>query len=338
MKKLRVGIAGFRGYAGEELVKLLSRHSFAEIQKLYTTGRTAKGSVPLRFSKALARKIQTLPKKNAGLGLDLLFTATPPGIAGKLFRYSLGPSCRGIDLSADYRLPAGLYRKTYGEKSPDSRGLQKAVYGLSEWARADIKSAKIVANPGCYPTAALLLLLPLMREKLLKGTPAILDAKSGVSGAGRKLETDYLYSEMGQDFRAYGIPRHRHAPEIEYQASRLGSGGLKLVFVPHLLPIHRGLSITAYLDLKKGVGIPAIMRAWNRAYAKEPLVKILDQGRVPRLAEVQNGNQCMLSVGMIAHGKAVLFSALDNLGKGAAGQAIQNMNIMFGFPETEGLL
>lgn len=338
MNNLRVGIAGFRGYAGEELVKLLSRHSFVEIQKLYTTGRTAKGSVPLRFSKVLARKVRTLPGKNAGLGLDLLFAATPSGTAGNLFKNSLGSSCRGIDLSADYRLPAGLYKKTYGQKTLDPKGLRNAVYGLSEWARADIKSARIVANPGCYPTAALLLLLPLMREKLLKDTPAILDAKSGVSGAGRKLETDYLYSEMGQDFRAYGIPRHRHAPEIEYHSARLGSAGLKLVFVPHLLPIHRGLSITAYLDMKKGVGIPAIKRAWNRAYAREPLVKILDQGRVPRLAEVQNGNQCLLSVGMVSHGKAVLFSALDNLGKGAAGQAVQNMNIMFGFPETEGLL
>ncbi len=340
---LSVGIIGATGHTGEMLIEILLKHPHVKITGLYNTGKTS-GRISDIFPK-FKNQLQLFCTKpdfeQIKKECDLVFLALPHtksmDFAPKLL--SLGK--RVIDLSADYRLQkTSVYEQFYKTKHKDKQGLKQAVYGLPELYKARIKGADLVANPGCYSTSALLALAPLVSLGLAgKGATIIVDAKSGVSGAGKKLEKDYLFSEIQGDFRAYKVDTHQHAPEIEQVLSKLAGEKISITFVPHLLPIDRGILSTIYI--KKNISSTNkpkdIFALYKKFYSQEPFVRIKEEGEFPRIKDVVGTNFCDIG---IKDGKelTIVISAIDNLLKGASAQAVQNMNIMYKFPETCGLL
>ncbi|HHT48136.1 MAG TPA: N-acetyl-gamma-glutamyl-phosphate reductase [Firmicutes bacterium] len=339
---IKVGIIGVNGYTGGELLRLLAKHPEVIIHALASrsqAGRYGWEIFPSLHGTGLgAEKILTIGDPRL-YQCDLVFLAVPHGVAAELAPSFLDAGVKVIDLGADFRFkdPA-LYEAWYKIPHPTPDLLAEAVYGLPELNRDAIPGARIVGNPGCYPTGILLGVAPLLVNDLLAANLIIADAKSGVSGAGRSPKLDLHFPEVAGDFRAYGLPAHRHIPEIEAFAEQLGEKPVKVSFTPHLLPIPRGIFITLHLTGKAGLTTEMLTQIYQDFYAAEPMVTVLPATTLPRLKAVLGSNRCHLGVRMDDRtGQIIVLSVLDNLVKGAAGQGIQNMNLLCGFAETTGL-
>jgi N-acetyl-gamma-glutamyl-phosphate reductase len=317
---VRVGVFGATGYTGRELVRLLRRHPRARVA--FTTGS---GSGHLAHESGLDE------------AADAYMLALPHGIAASYAARlrEARPQALVVDLSGDLRLPtAAAYKQWYGHEHPAPQLVGQAVFGLSEAYRDRLRGARLVSNPGCYATSVLLPLVPLLREGVIDPADIVADAKSGATGAGRSLREDLLFCELAEDFSAYSPGHtHRHVGEIEATLQELTGKSVELTFCPHLLPVKRGILTALYVKVTRELG--DLRRALEAAYAGSPFVHLVDAP--PRLSDVVETNDCRISVHAAASGRAVVFSALDNLVKGAAGQAIQNLNLALGFAETEGL-
>jgi N-acetyl-gamma-glutamyl-phosphate reductase len=336
---INAGIIGATGHTGEELISVLLKHPYVRISRLYNTSESGirisdafpqfKGRLDLVCSKPDTKDIKA--------HCDVVFLALPHTVSMSFTPKLLKSGLKVIDLSADYRLKnAGIYEKYYCKKHKDTANLKNAVYGLPELYRAKIKNAKLVANPGCYPTSAILGLAPLVAFGLADDKSIIIDAKSGVSGAGKKLDKSLLFIEANEDFRAYKVNTHQHMPEICGILSRLAGKNVPVTFVPHLLPLNRGILSTMYLKKAKKSRLN-LVSLYKKFYKKEPFVRIKEEGAFPRIKDVAMTNFCDIGI-KEDKDSVIVISAIDNLLKGASGQAVQNMNIMYKFPETTALL
>lgn len=337
MSKIKVGIVGGTGYTGVELLRLLALHPNAELAVITSRGEAGlpvadmfpslRGYVNLKFSD---------PAQVDLSACDVVFFATPNGIAMQQTGELLAKGVRVIDLAADFRIKdVATWEKWYGMTHACPELIAEAVYGLPEINREKIKQAKLVANPGCYPTAVQLGFMPLLESGAIDPSYLIADAKSGVSGAGRKAEVHALLAEAGDNFKAYGVSGHRHLPEISQGLKAMANKEVGLTFTPHLLPMIRGIHATLYAKLTKQVDL---QKLFEERYANELFVDVLPKGSHPETRSVRGSNQCRIAVHQPQGGDTVvILSVIDNLVKGAAGQAVQNMNIMFGFNETTGL-
>ena len=335
---LAVGVVGGTGYTGVELLRLLVTHPQVELR--YITSRSESGNKVADMFPNLRGFTDicfTEPTVEALAECDVVFFATPNGTAMKMVPELIKNDVRVIDLAADFRLKdAAVWKQWYGMDHACIDVLADAVYGLPEINRADIKSAKVVANPGCYPTAVTLGFLPLIENGLTDDQHLIADAKSGVSGAGRGASVAALQAESAENFKPYGVDGHRHLPEIKQTLANAAGHDVGLTFVPHLVPMIRGIEASLYATIKTDVS--DLHQLYIERYASEPFVDVLPEGTMPETRSVKGANSCRLSVFRPQQGDTVVVSSvIDNLMKGAAGQAIQNMNIMFDFDETEGL-
>ncbi len=334
---IKIGIVGGTGYTGVELLRLLAAHPDAELSLITSRSEAGlpvaemfpnlRGHVDLAFSE---------PDPEALAACDLVFFATPNGVAMQSVPALLAAGVRVIDLAADFRLKdTGEWAQWYGQPHACPEVLAEAVYGLPEVNREAIRSARLIANPGCYPTAVQLGLLPLLEQGGIEPDRIIADCKSGVSGAGRKASVATLLCETSESFKAYAVPGHRHWPEIR-QGLNTVADGVGLTFVPHLVPMLRGIHATLYATLTDaGADLQAL---FEQRYADEPFVDVLPAGSHPETRSVKGANTCRIAVHRPQDGDTVvILSVIDNLVKGAAGQAVQNMNIMFGLPEQAGL-
>ena len=334
---IKVGIVGGTGYTGVELLRLLALHPQVELRAI--TSRADAGTPVSQMFPSLRGHLDisfTHPDTAHLEQCDVVFFATPNGIAMQQTRSLLDAGVRVIDLAADFRIKdVKVWEKWYGMSHACPELIEQAVYGLPEVNRAEIKQARLVANPGCYPTAVQLGFIPLLEAGLIDDASLIADAKSGVSGAGRKAEVGSLFAEAGDSFKAYGVAGHRHLPEIRQGLSLVSKHEVGLTFVPHLTPLIRGIHATLYAKLKKSADLQAL---FEQRYANEPFVDVMPAGSHPETRSVRGSNHCRIAVHRPQDGDTVVvLSAIDNLVKGAAGQAFQNMNIMFGIPETTAL-
>jgi N-acetyl-gamma-glutamyl-phosphate reductase len=334
---IKIGIVGGTGYTGIELLRLLAMHPQAELQVI--TSRADAGTPVNQMFPSLRGHLDlsfTHPDAAQLKQCDLIFFATPNGIAMQQARALLESGVKVIDLSADFRLQdIATWEKWYGMTHACPDLVEQAVYGLPEVNRAQIKTARLVANPGCYPTAVQLGLIPLLEARVVEPGHLIADAKSGVSGAGRKAEIPTLFSEASDNFKAYGVAGHRHLPEIKQGLARATDMNIGLTFVPHLTPMIRGIHATLYARL---TGEADLQHLFEQRYAAEPFVDIMPPGSHPETRSVRGANCCRIAVHQPQGGDTVVvLSVIDNLVKGAAGQAVQNMNIMFGLPENTAL-
>ncbi len=338
---IRAGIIGATGYAGQELVRLLLQHKEAEI-----VWYGSRSYVDQKFSSVFGNVFQIVEDVCKGDDLltlsreaDVIFTATPQGYLAGILEEEILQNAKVIDLSADYRIKdVSTYKKWYGitHKSPQLIG--EAVYGLCEINREQVKGARLVANPGCYPTCSTLSIYPLAKAGLIDMDTLVIDAKSGTSGAGRGAKVPNLYCEVNENIKAYGVSTHRHTPEIEEQLSYASGQKVVLNFTPHLIPMNRGILITAYAKYKEGVTPEQIRKAYEDAYRDEYFVRVLDEGVCPETKWVEGSNFVDVNVKADERtGRVIMMGAMDNITKGAAGQAVQNMNLMFGLDEAEGL-
>lgn len=337
MDKIKVGIVGGTGYTGVELLRLLAIHPNAELTVITSRGEAGmavsdmfpslRGYVDLKFSDPAQVDLSKC---------DVVFFATPNGVAMQQTRELLAKNVRVIDLAADFRIKdVATWEKWYGMTHACPELITEAVYGLPEINREHISKAKLVANPGCYPTAVQLGFMPLLEAGVIDPTYLIADAKSGVSGAGRKAEVHALLAEAGDNFKAYGVAGHRHLPEISQGLAAMANKQVGLTFTPHLLPMIRGIHATLYAKLTKSVDL---QKLFEERYRNEAFVDVLPKGSHPETRSVRGSNQCRIAVHQPQGGDTVvILSVIDNLVKGAAGQAIQNMNIMFGLSEGLGL-
>lgn len=334
---VKVGVVGGTGYTGVELLRILARHPSVQIVAITSRAEAGqavadlfpslRGAIALRFS---------LPQDAALDRCDIVFFATPNGVAMHQAVELLSAGVRVIDLAADFRIrDVATWEHWYGMTHAAPGLLDEAVYGLPELARDAIRSARLLANPGCYPTAVQLGFLPLLEAGVVDPGSLIADAKSGVSGAGRKAETHILFSEASDNFKAYGVPGHRHLPEISQGLTRIAGQAVGLTFVPHLTPMIRGIHATLYARLTQSVDLQAL---YEDRFADEPFVDVLPPGSHPDTRSVRAANHCRIAVHRPQNGDTVVvLSVIDNLVKGAAGQAVQNMNLMFGLDECAGL-
>lgn len=335
--KIKIGIVGGTGYTGVELLRLLSVHPGADLCCITSRGEAGQSVSDLFPSLRGYVNVQFSDPAQSDLhNCDLVFFATPNGIAMQQARDLLAAGVRLIDLAADFRIrDISEWEKWYGMTHACPELVAEAVYGLPELNRQAIREASLVANPGCYPTAVQLGFLPLLEAGLVDETALIADAKSGVSGAGRKAETPILFAEAGDNFKAYGVSGHRHLPEIRQGLSVMQGSPVGLTFVPHLTPLIRGIHATLYARLKRDADLQQL---FEMRYANESFVDVLPAGSHPETRSVRGSNQCRIAVHRPQDGDTVVvLSVIDNLVKGAAGQAVQNMNIMFGLPENCGL-
>jgi N-acetyl-gamma-glutamyl-phosphate reductase len=353
MKTKKVAIIGASGYSGEVLVQLLLSHPHAELVAVTSrqnAGQTLAQVFPkfashpksqsLRFSEP---KAEVLAKQ-----ADVVFLALPHGVAAEYAVPLLNAGCIVIDLSADFRLKnAEIYKEFYAHDHPAPDLLKKSVYGLPEIYRDEIKKSLLIASPGCYPTSILLPVIPLLKAGLVKPNGIIADSLSGVSGAGRKAEIDYLFCECNESVRPYGVPKHRHLSEIEEQLSLAAKSQITIQFTPHLIPVNRGILTTLYLAPEKHFSTETEMKSlgekistcYAKAYSKEPFVRLLEGKALPDTKNVAGTNVCEIAWRLDPRtGRLIVMSAEDNLVKGASGQAVQSMNIICGWPETAGLI
>lgn len=332
----KVAIVGYRGYSGAELVRLLERHP--RVEHVLLDHREDSGAGPVIRRQKSPHRLACSPEAVKAEGIALVFLATPPDVSMELAPAMLAAGARVVDLSGAFRLRTPEnYAAWYKEPHTQPALLAEAAYGLPEFCRESIPSARLVANPGCYPTAANLAIRPLVEAGVVDRAAGIVcDAKSGVSGAGRKPSLKTSFCEVADNFNAYSILRHRHVPEV-LQVSGLDER--EFSFAAHLLPLDRGILETVYFRAKGLAGAEELLAVYERRYAGEPFVRLYNPGHFPDLRSVARTNFCDIGVALDSKtGRAVVASAIDNLVKGAAGQAIQNMNLMLGFPETEGLL
>ena len=338
---IRAGIIGSTGYAGQELVRILLGHKDVEI-KWYGS----RSYIDQAYASVFQNMFQLVPDICKGEDLeqlceevDVVFTATPQGLCSSLVSENVLSKVKIIDLSADFRIKdVEVYEKWYGIKHKSPSYIKEAVYGLCEINREDIKGARLIANPGCYTTCSILTCYPLVKEGLIDPNTIIVDAKSGTSGAGRGAKTANLFCEVNENMKAYGVATHRHTPEIEEQLGYAAGYPITINFTPHLVPMNRGILATAYASLKEGVTEEQIRAAYDKYYANEKFVRVLKPGVCPETRWVEGSNYVDVNfkVDPRTH-RVIMMGAIDNLVKGAAGQAVQNMNLMFGFDENEGL-
>lgn len=338
--KTRVGVIGATGYTGAELLRLLLNHPEVEVTVL--TSRKYAGvridEVFSSFTNRLELKCEELDFDGASKKADFIFTAVPHKTAMETVPPFHQRDKRVIDLSADFRFKdASLYERWY-QKHTCPELLKETVYGLPELHRDEIKEAKIVGNPGCYPTGAVIPLIPLLRNGIVSTENIIIDSKSGVSGAGRDLVLGSLFCEVNEGVKAYKIFQHRHVPEIEQELSLLAQKKVTVTFVPHLIPMDRGILTTLYATLIQKTGAEEVSKVLKEHYQREPFVRVYSKGKLPCTKDVRGSNYCDIGVSIDeGRGRMVIVTAIDNLVKGASGQAIQCMNIMLGLPEATGL-
>jgi len=337
----RIAVVGASGYTGVELLRLLSQHP--EVELACVTSRQYAGQAVSEVFPSLQGSVDlvfedvdptTLAEK-----ADIVFTAVPHQTAMELIPGLLEAGCRVVDLSADFRIAdVKVYEEWYQEHTAPGL-LEEAVYGLPELFRDKIGGARLIANPGCYPTSVALALAPLLDRKLIDTKTLIVDSKSGTSGAGRAAKVDTLFCEVNEGFKAYSLPRHRHTPEIEQTLSTLAGQQITISFTPHLLPVNRGILSTCYASLATGMTVDELHDIYDEWYAGETFVRVLPKGLFPNISQVAGSNFCDVGVTVDARtGRVIVLAAIDNLVKGAAGQAVQNMNLMLSLPETTGLL
>ena len=335
---LKVGVIGATGYTGEELVRILARHKNAKVTVLQAI--VEKEEPIASIFPSLSDKIDIVCRKpdlkEAERSADLLFLALPHKVSMDIAPVFLKAGKKVIDLSADYRLDVAAYEKWYGVKHKDKGNIENAVYGLPEVFAKEIKKAKLIANPGCYPTGASLAVIPMAKAGHIDLDNIIVDAKSGTTGAGRKASIALLFSEVNESIKAYKVNEHQHKPEIKMVISRVSGKAASVTFVPHLVPVKRGILSTVYMDPKKKMNTKDVVKLYADFYKDKPFVRILPEGELPAIKDVQNTNFCNIGL-KVTGDKVIAVSCIDNLLKGAAGQAVQNMNIMYGFDETEGL-
>jgi N-acetyl-gamma-glutamyl-phosphate reductase len=334
---ITVGVVGGTGYTGVELLRLLVQHPRCELRVI--TSRKEAGTPVAEMFPNLRGRVSlnfTGPSREALSGCDVVFFATPNGVAMNEARALCDAGVRMIDIAADFRIKdVALWEHWYKTKHACPELVAEAVYGLPEVNREQITAARIVANPGCYPTCVQLGFLPLVESGMIDLDHLIADAKSGVSGAGRKAEVQTLLAEASDNFKAYGVPGHRHLPEITQGLEAMADRSVKLVFTPHLTPMIRGIHATLYSRLTGPLDLQTL---YERRYASEPFVDVMPAGSHPETRSVRGANTCRIAVHQPQGGDiAVVLAVIDNLVKGASGQAVQNMNIMFGMPESLGL-
>ena len=338
---IRVGIIGATGYAGGELVRLLMNHKEAEIKWYGSRSYIDKKyyEVYQNFFQIVDDVCMDDNMEALANEVDVIFTATPQGLCASLVNEDILNKVKIVDLSADFRIKdVATYEKWYGIEHKSPQFIEEAVYGLCEINREDIKKARLIANPGCYPTCSTLSIYPLAKEGLIDMNTVIIDAKSGTSGAGRGAKVDNLYCEVNENIKAYGVASHRHTPEIEEQLSYASGEQVLLNFTPHLVPMNRGILITAYATLKKDVTYEKVKAVYDKYYANEKFVRVLDKDVCPQTKWVEGSNYVDVNFKIDPRTKRIIMmGAMDNLVKGAAGQAVQNMNLMFGLKESEGL-
>ena len=338
--KTRVGIIGATGYTGVELLRLLLHHPEVEVTAL-TSQKYAGLPIDQVFPslmKYLQLKCEELNLDQVSKKTDFIFTAVPHKTAMETVPSFVQRGKRVVDLSADFRLQDPAVYERWYQKHTAPELLKESVYGLPELHRKKIREARIVGNPGCYPTGALIGLIPLVEKGMISLESIIIDSKSGVSGAGRDVVLESLFCEVNEGVRAYKIFEHRHTPEIEQELSQLVQKKVNVTFVPHLIPMDRGILTTLYVILAKKMKTEEVSNIFERYYEKEPFVRICQKGKFPNTKNVRGSNYCDIGVKVNeGDGRLVVVTAIDNLVKGASGEAVQNMNIMLGYPETMGL-
>ena len=338
---IKVGIIGATGYAGVEIVRLLQQHKDAEVvwygSRSYIDKKYADvfaNMFEIVDEKCLDDNIEELADK-----VDVIFTATPQGLCSSLVNEEILNKVKIIDLSADFRIKdVATYEKWYKIEHKSPEFIDEAVYGLCEINREKTKGARLIANPGCYTTCSILSIYPMVKEGLIDPKSIIIDAKSGTSGAGRGAKVPNLFCEVNENIKAYGVGTHRHTPEIEEQLGYAAGEEVLINFTPHLVPMQRGILVTAYANLKKEVTYEEVKAVYDKYYKKEQFRRVLENETPPETRWVEGSNYVDVSFKIDERtGRIIMMGALDNLIKGAAGQAVQNMNIIFGLPENEGL-
>ena len=338
---IRAGIIGATGYAGAELVRILTGHKDVEI-KWYGS----RSYIDKKYAQVYQNMFQIVEDsclddnmEELSKAVDVIFTATPQGLCASLINEEILSRTKIVDLSADFRIKdVAVYEEWYKIKHPSPQLIPEAVYGLCEINREAVKTARLVANPGCYPTCTTLSIYPLLKEGLIDPDTIIVDAKSGTSGAGRGAKVDNLFCEVNENIKAYGVATHRHTPEIEEQLGYAAGRPVRINFTPHLVPMNRGILITAYASLTREASYEEVKAAYDKYYTSEKFVRVLDKGLCPQTRWVEGSNYVDVNFQIDPRTKRVIMmGAMDNLVKGAAGQAVQNMNLMFGLPESEGL-
>lgn len=339
--KMKIAVIGSTGYGGVELIRFLLHHPNVELTSVVSSSQAGtsihegfphlSGIVPFVLDEV---DVPLLRSK-----ADLVFLATPAGVSSKLAPDFLKAGMKVIDLSGDFRIQSVEdYERWYKLKSPDKEWLDKAVYGLSELYREDIKGADFISNPGCYPTATLLGLIPVLRKGWIDPSSIIIDAKSGVSGAGRKVNLNTHFSETNENFRAYKVNQHQHIPEIEQELSKAAGQDIVTTFTTHLVPMTRGIMCTMYTSLSEPKTVEEMISYYQSFYRGRPFVRIREQGVWPATKEVWGSNYCDIGFAVDERtGRLTIIAVIDNIVKGAAGQAVQNLNIMMGWDEAEGL-
>jgi N-acetyl-gamma-glutamyl-phosphate reductase len=338
---IKTAIVGITGYAGEVLMGILLKHPGVSIthvsakidapQDVSTIFPYLRGRTDLRCELPDIEKI----KKDA----ELVFLALPHKVSMEYAGTLADAGRKVIDLSADYRFKdTALYETHYATKHKDPHHIAGAVYGLPELYKDAIRKSAFIANPGCYPTAAILAVAPLLKGGMISENPVIIDAKSGVTGAGRSLRLDLLFSELNENFKPYKVDAHQHAPEIQEQYAKIAKKDVGVIFVPHLFPARQGIEETIYITLKQGMSEDKVYALYKDFYAHAPFVRVYEKAAFPQTRNVLNTNFCDIGIKASKNNTMILCACIDNLYKGAASQAVQNMNIMYGLPETEGLL
>lgn len=340
-KMIKVGIIGATGYAGAELVRILTAHKEAEIiwygSRSYIDKKYAdvyQNMFEIVDATCMDDNMEELANR-----VDVIFTATPQGLCASLVNEEILSKVKVVDLSADFRIKdVATYEKWYGIEHKSPQFIEEAVYGLCEINREDVKKARLIANPGCYTTCSILTVYPLAKEGLIDMSTLIIDAKSGTSGAGRSAKVDNLFCEVNESIKAYGVATHRHTPEIEEQLGYASGETVLLNFTPHLVPMNRGILATAYATLKKEVTYEEVKAVYDKYYKDETFVRVLKKDVCPQTRWVKGSNYVDVNFKIDPRtNRIIMMGAIDNLVKGAAGQAVQNMNLMFGLKETEGL-
>ena len=338
---IKVGIIGATGYAGGELARILMGHKDAEIvwygSRSYIDKKYAdvyQNMFQIVDAKCLDDNMEELAKK-----ADVIFTATPQGFCASVISEAILADTKIVDLSADFRIKdVATYEKWYGIQHKSPQFIEEAVYGLCEINREDVKGARLVANPGCYTTCSILTAYPLAKEGLIDMNTLIIDAKSGTSGAGRGAKAGNLYCEVNENIKAYGVASHRHTPEIEEQLGYAAKEDVRISFTPHLVPMNRGILATEYATLTKQATYEEIKAVYDKYYKEEKFIHVLEEGVCPETKWVEGSNYVDINFKIDPRtNRIIMMGAIDNLVKGAAGQAVQNMNLMFGLPESEGL-
>ena len=338
---IKVGIIGATGYAGSELVRILLGHKDVEIKwygsRSYIDKKYA--SIYQNFFQLVDANCMDDNMEVLADQVDVIFTATPQGLCASLVNEEILSKVKIIDLSADFRIKdVKVYEEWYKLEHKSPQFIEEAVYGLCEINREDVKKARLVANPGCYTTCSILTCYPLVKEGIIDPNTIIVDAKSGTSGAGRGAKVDNLFCEVNENMKAYGVATHRHTPEIEEQLGYACGEKITINFTPHLVPMNRGILATAYASLKKDVTYEEVKAIYDKYYADEKFVRVLEKDVCPETKWVEGSNYVDVNFKIDERtGRIVMMGALDNLVKGAAGQAVQNMNLLFGFDEAEGL-